>query len=70
MQLAYELQKADKPFRLMLYRKSRHGIIAMLAQGMANEVSTTVDFGMLRRQLPQQLRDSAEGVWLLSLMNH
>lgn len=26
MQFAYELQKAQKPFRLMLYPKSRHGI--------------------------------------------
>jgi len=26
MQLAYELQKADKPFSLMLYPKSRHGV--------------------------------------------
>src|SRR5206468_5274583 len=26
MQLAYELQKAGKPFQLMLYPKSRHGI--------------------------------------------
>jgi dipeptidyl-peptidase-4 len=26
MQLAYELQKAQKPFQLMLYPKSRHGI--------------------------------------------
>jgi dipeptidyl-peptidase-4 len=26
MQLAYELQQADKPFRLMLYPKSRHGV--------------------------------------------
>src|SRR5438876_9087296 len=26
MQLAYELQKAGKPFRLMLYGKSRHGL--------------------------------------------
>ena len=26
MQLAYELQKANKPFRLMLYPKSRHGV--------------------------------------------
>lgn len=26
MQLVYELQKADKPFRLMLYPKSRHGV--------------------------------------------
>jgi dipeptidyl aminopeptidase/acylaminoacyl peptidase len=27
MQMAYELQKAGKPFRLMLYPKSRHGIV-------------------------------------------
>jgi dipeptidyl-peptidase-4 len=26
MQLAYELQKAQKPFRLMLYPKARHGV--------------------------------------------
>ena len=26
MQFAYELQKADKPFELMLYPKSRHGV--------------------------------------------
>jgi dipeptidyl-peptidase-4 len=26
MQLVYELQKADKPFELMLYPKSRHGV--------------------------------------------
>ncbi len=26
MQLIYELQKADKPFQLMLYPKSRHGV--------------------------------------------
>src|SRR6185436_19507608 len=26
LQLAYELQKAQKPFRLMLYPKSRHGV--------------------------------------------
>jgi dipeptidyl-peptidase-4 len=26
MQLAYELQKAEKPFRLMLYPKARHGV--------------------------------------------
>jgi dipeptidyl-peptidase-4 len=26
MQLAYELQKADRPFQLMLYPKSRHGV--------------------------------------------
>lgn len=26
MQLVYELQKADKPFQLMLYPKSRHGV--------------------------------------------
>jgi len=26
IQLAYELQKAGKPFRLMLYPKSRHGV--------------------------------------------
>jgi dipeptidyl aminopeptidase/acylaminoacyl peptidase len=26
MQLAYELQKAGKPFRQMLYPKSRHGV--------------------------------------------
>jgi len=27
MQFAYELQQGDKPFRLMLYPKSRHGVI-------------------------------------------
>ena len=27
LQFAYELQKAQKPFRLMLYPKSRHGIV-------------------------------------------
>jgi len=27
LQFAYELQKAQKPFQLMLYPKSRHGII-------------------------------------------
>jgi dipeptidyl-peptidase 4 len=27
MQLAYELQKAQKPFQLMLYPKSRHGVV-------------------------------------------
>ena len=27
MQLAYELQKAQKPFELMLYPQSRHGIV-------------------------------------------
>ena len=26
MQFTYELQKAGKPFRLMLYEKSRHGV--------------------------------------------
>jgi len=26
MQFAYELQRAQKPFRLMLYPKSRHGV--------------------------------------------
>jgi len=26
MQLVYELQKANKPFELMLYPKSRHGV--------------------------------------------
>jgi dipeptidyl aminopeptidase/acylaminoacyl peptidase len=26
MQFAYELQQADKPFSLMLYPKSRHGV--------------------------------------------
>ena len=26
MQLAYELQKAGRPFRMMLYPKSRHGV--------------------------------------------
>jgi dipeptidyl-peptidase-4 len=26
IQFAYELQKAQKPFRLMLYPKSRHGV--------------------------------------------
>ena len=26
MQFAYELQKAQKPFQLMLYPKSRHGV--------------------------------------------
>ena len=26
MQFAYELQKAQKPFELMLYPKSRHGV--------------------------------------------
>jgi len=26
LQFAYELQKAEKPFQLMLYPKSRHGI--------------------------------------------
>ncbi len=26
IQFAYELQKAGKPFRLMLYPKSRHGV--------------------------------------------
>ena len=26
MQLVYELQKANKPFNLMLYPKSRHGV--------------------------------------------
>jgi dipeptidyl-peptidase-4 len=26
IQLAYELQKAQKPFQLMLYPKSRHGV--------------------------------------------
>ena len=26
MQFAYELQKAGKPFRMMLYPKSRHGV--------------------------------------------
>ena len=26
IQLAYELQRAQKPFRLMLYPKSRHGV--------------------------------------------
>jgi dipeptidyl-peptidase-4 len=27
MQLAYELEKADKPFQLMIYPKSRHGVV-------------------------------------------
>lgn len=27
MQLVYELQRANKPFRLMLYPKSRHGVV-------------------------------------------
>ena len=27
MQFVYELQKANKPFRLMLYPKSKHGIV-------------------------------------------
>ena len=26
IQFAYELQKAGKPFRLMLYPKARHGV--------------------------------------------
>ncbi|HEY0082835.1 MAG TPA: prolyl oligopeptidase family serine peptidase, partial [Pyrinomonadaceae bacterium] len=26
IQFAYELQKANKPFQLMLYPKSRHGV--------------------------------------------
>ena len=26
LQFVYELQKADKPFQLMLYPKSRHGV--------------------------------------------
>jgi dipeptidyl aminopeptidase/acylaminoacyl peptidase len=26
MQLAYALQKAGKPFRMLLYPKSRHGV--------------------------------------------
>ena len=26
MQFVYELEKADKPFELMLYPKSRHGV--------------------------------------------
>ena len=26
MQFAYELQKAGKPFEMMLYPKSRHGV--------------------------------------------
>jgi dipeptidyl aminopeptidase/acylaminoacyl peptidase len=26
LQFAYELQKAQKPFQLMLYPKSRHGV--------------------------------------------
>jgi len=27
MQLAHALQKAGKPFRMMLYPKSRHGVV-------------------------------------------
>src|SRR5262249_18383446 len=27
MQLVYELQKARKPFQLMIYPKSRHGVV-------------------------------------------
>ena len=26
MQLAYELQRAQKPFQMMIYPKSRHGV--------------------------------------------
>jgi len=26
IQLVYELEKAEKPFRLMVYPKSRHGV--------------------------------------------
>ena len=26
MQFAYELEKANKPFQMMLYPKSRHGV--------------------------------------------
>ena len=32
LQFAYELQKAQKPFRLMLYPKSRHGVTDPLAR--------------------------------------
>jgi dipeptidyl-peptidase-4 len=32
MQFAYELQKAGKPFRLMLYPKSRHGVTEQALQ--------------------------------------
>ena len=27
LKLTYELQKAGKPFRLMVYEKSRHGVV-------------------------------------------
>ena len=51
VQFAYELQKAGKPFELMLYPKSRHGVSdPALARHMRQ---TMVDF-ILRTLKPEK----------------
>ena len=51
MQLTYELQKAGKPFRLMLYEKSRHGVTdPLLVKHMRQTMfDFTVDTLLTRR---------------------
>ena len=48
VQLIYELEKADKPFRLMVYPKSRHGVSdPLLVQHMRMTMLQFIDDNVL-----------------------
>lgn len=49
IQFAYELQKAGKPFEMMVYPKSRHGVVD---PALAKHMRVTM-FGFIKRQLLQ-----------------
>ena len=50
IQFAYELEKADKPFRLMVYPKSRHGVSdPLLVQHLRMTMLQFIDDNLLRK---------------------
>lgn len=48
----------------------RSGMTAWLAPMLARQVDLAPNFSAIRQQLPPAMKDNAEGVWLLSLMNY
>ena len=48
---------------------ARSGMIGWLAPMLARQVDLAPDFTSMRQQLPAMMKDNAEGVWLLSIMN-
>lgn len=62
MQLTYELQKAGKPFRLMLYEKSRHGVVdPLLVKHMRQTMFSFTVETLLTARPAAATSDAAQG---------